>query len=283
MSLDFIFNKLGLTKKVIVTGGSGFVGSYIIKELGTRAINFDLKIGKDMMVKGIDEVAKEAEAIIHLAIDPIDQEDRTDFEKMQKVMELARKNNLKVVYVSSAAVYKDYDRNTNRETDDIEGLTPYAQSKVDCEYLAASYRGKVRTTILRYFNVYGEGQTPAYAGVITKFLDGLKEGEVSIYGEGGQIRDFIKVEDVAKITVNALGSKWDNLVVNVGTGVPTTINDLYQLFVKLSGKYLKSVTLPARKEIFRSCADNTLLRHLWGQPDPDLEEGIKQLIKNKYG
>lgn len=269
-------------KRIIVTGGSGFVGSYVMKELGDRGVNIDLKEGKDLF--DLDDLnVGDVEAIIHLAVDPIDKEERDDFKMVKHLVDLCSRNNLKLVHASSAAVYKDYDRNTNRETDDLEGLTSYARAKIESEYLLAAYRGKARITVLRFFNIYGEGQNPAYAGVITKFLEALKGGEVTIYGTGEQTRDFVKVEDVAKIVVSAVDDKWNNQIVNVGTGKPTTINDLYQLFIKLSGKYLKKVNVLPRQEIFRSCADNTILRYLWGQPDSDLEEGIKQLIKNKYG
>src|SRR3990167_469242 len=73
-------------KKVIVTGGSGFVGSYVMRELGDRGINLDLRIGRDLFTS-LELVAKESEAIIHLAIDPLNIEANKDLEKTQKVLE----------------------------------------------------------------------------------------------------------------------------------------------------------------------------------------------------
>lgn len=285
MAEDILSSLMSMSqKKVICTGGSGFIGQHVMKELGARGINCDLKVGKDLYSDTFEEEAKECSAIIHLAVDPVKNETNSDFEKMMRILNVANRNNLKVVFASSAAVYADNDQNTKREYDAVGPLSAYAQAKLESEYLCMAYARKVPITILRYFNVYGPGQNSEYVGVITAFLEGIKYGEVTINGTGDQVRDFIHVDDVAKITVAALDPKWSDATVNVGTGKPTTVNDLYKMFVKLSGKYLKAnYDYTARSGIYRSCADNTSLRTLWGQPNTDLENNLKEMIAAKYG
>lgn len=286
MSEDILGNLLKSSRhQILVTGGSGFVGSYLLERLGPRAINFDLKIGRDIFSADFEAEAKNCWAVIHLAVDPMNQVTNTDFEKTQRVLEVAKKNNLKVIFASSASVYRDWGRNSQRETDDLQPLSAYAQAKIDSEYLCAAYRSIIQITVLRYFNIYGKGQNPIYAGAISRFLEGLDNGTITVYGNGDQTRDFIRVEDVADITIAALDAAWDNQIVNVGTGKSISINELVKIFVRNSGRYLhKAVNYAeARPEIYRSCADNTQLRLLWGQPDTNIEEGIKKLIAEKYG
>jgi len=88
---------------------------------------------------------------------------------------------------------------------------------------------------LRYFNVYGIGQTGSYAGVITKFLENIKnQKSFIINGNGNQIRDFIHVKDIAKANLVAMESKIENGFFNIGTEIPTSINDLAKLMIELS-------------------------------------------------
>ena len=124
-----------------------------------------------------------------------------------------------------------------KENSERNPINPYGQTKLDDEYLFEKY-SKIGTKIigLRYFNIFGKGQTLEYAGVITKFLDRIKKDEAPIiFGDGTQLRDFIYVEDIVMANLRAMESKTTSLLVNVGTGSAITILELAQMMIEVSG------------------------------------------------
>jgi len=134
---------------------------------------------------------------------------------------------------------------------------------------------------LRCFNVYGIGQTRAYAGVITQFLRRIKEKKPPIiFGDGSQIRDFIHVEDVAEANLAAMNRNLDYEIFNVGSGIPTSILNLAKLMIKISQEELESKFEPALEgDVQYSQADITKIKdELNWKPKITLEEGITDLI-----
>jgi UDP-glucose 4-epimerase len=142
--------------------------------------------------------------------------------------------------------------------------SPYGEQKYQGELLCQEYTKQygLPTVVLRYFNVYGEGnnETGAYAPVTARFLKAKREGRpLEITGDGSQTRDFVYVKDVATVNAEAISllNKNAHICINVATGTPISINDIATL---IGGEKL---FLPARNEIQHSVADIAILHQLF--------------------
>ena len=148
-------------------------------------------------------------------------------------------------------------------------LSPYGASKVAGETMVSCYRNlnQIQNTLsLRFFNIYGKGQTPQYAGVITKFTERLSQRlPPIIYGDGNQTRDFISVNDVvnailfaSKLNDEDNSNNASNMALNIATGRPIRIKDLARLMIKIFRSDLDPIFLEAKKEdIVNNYADLT--------------------------
>jgi UDP-glucose 4-epimerase len=136
---------------------------------------------------------------------------------------------------------------------------------------------------LRYANVYGPRQDPhGEAGVVAIFCANLAEGRTSrINGSGEQTRDYVYVQDVARANVLALEDEIPPGAYNVGTGVETSVNSLYELLLRVSGKSLQPEHGPAKPgEQLRSSVDSTLARGVIGwRPAVDLTDGLSETLR----
>ena len=165
------------------------------------------------------------------------------------ILDACAKNHVEnFVFASSGAVYGEPKILPIMENHIMEPLSPYGASKVAGEALLCSYVfcGKIKKGItLRFFNVYGEGQNPQYAGVITKFAEKLSKGlPPTIYGNGQQTRDFIYVGDIVKAIIFAAQSKevtHGYHTFNVATGKSTSVIDLALIMMKIFGQNVKPV------------------------------------------
>ena len=192
------------------------------------------------------------------------------------------------VYISSAAVYGNPVRLPISEDHPVDPLSPYGASKLAGEYYVKTlFGGNGGAVTLRLFNVYGLGQNPEYAGVISKFLERLAEGKPPIiFGTGEQTRDFIHVEDVARAIEKALTIRLEEyMVFNIGTGKRISIRELAELMIKLFGLNLEPVYGPPRRgDIMHSYADISRAKRILGwHPSISLEEGLKKLIETYRG
>jgi UDP-glucose 4-epimerase len=187
------------------------------------------------------------------------------------VLEYARAHGVKkVVFASSAAVYGDVAELPVDESTHCQPVSPYGIDKYASE-LALDYYACVHgvpTTALRFFNVYGPRQDPSspYSGVISIFTDRARAGRpLTIFGDGGQTRDFVFVGDVVRAIVSALGDGNARLVANVGTGGETTVLQLAKAIVQLTGGTSEVTHAPARAgEILKSRARVDRLRNALG-------------------
>ena len=249
--------------KFIVTGGAGFIGNNIVRQLlkqnHTPIVIDNLYRGKIERISSLDvefhkidirdfdqlrNILKNSDGIFHEAALTDVQESFTKQQQYidvnvrgtENVFRIAKEFDLKVVYASSSSVYGNPKKNPINENSERNPINPYGKTKLDDEFLAEKYsKDNVSIIGLRYFNVYGEGQTGSYAGVITKFLNRLKEKKSPIiFGAGTQIRDFIFVGDVALANIVAMQSNVKNGFYNIGTGITTSIQQLAKIMIELS-------------------------------------------------
>ena len=301
--------------KYVVTGGAGFIGNNIVKLLIKKGHDVDiidnLHTGKkenlnEIMDKvnffkidirdknSLEEIIKNSNGIFHEAALTAVPE---SFEKPQEyhdvnvigtknIFEIAKKENIRVVYASSSSIYGNVKNIPIIEKADRKPINPYGQTKLDDEFLAEEFSKNNLSVIgLRYFNVYGIGQTGSYAGVITKFLENIKsQKSFTINGSGNQIRDFIHVEDIAKANVTAMESEIKNGFFNVGTGIQTSINDLAKSMIEISNfEHQINYGPQLEGDVNISQADMTFTNKLFRwKHEINLKEGLKDLIQNYF-
>ena len=223
-------------KKVIVTGGAGFIGSHLVKKLidnGTKDILVidDLSTGRIKNIEGIDEVNFENKKIeeinnlnelfkdydfcYHLAagvgvqyiMDNLSKSLLTNIESTHKVFEACKENNIPVLITSTSEIYgTSEEKEWSEETKSLIGPTTklrwsYAASKMIDEFLALSEfeEGKLNPIVVRLFNIIGPNQLPDFGMVVPKFIDSaLKDEPITIHGDGSQSRSFTWVGDVVE-------------------------------------------------------------------------------------
>jgi UDP-glucose 4-epimerase len=200
----------------------------------------------------------------------------------------------RLVFAASCSAYGDLSpEQPKRETDPVSPQSPYAAAKLACEHLCTAYYHSygVPTVALRYFNVFGPRQDPAtlYAAVIPRFVDAALQGvPASIYGDGGQTRDFCFVDNVVQANLLACQAPIDRVggqVFNIGCGEATSLLQLQALLATLIAERdqqtLPSVRFaPARAgEVRHSRADIGKARELLGYtPQISLRHGLEQTL-----
>ncbi len=302
---------------VLVTGGAGFIGLHVVRQLvdkgyavrifdnmfrGDRGAVAELaKLGdvtlidQDVRYGGAVHAAMAGcDSVIHLAAVSINKSVADPYESMEintigthNVLAAAADHKVRrVVFASSASVYGDPDHLPMHEDDQLKPQTPYCISKRTGEELCAYYerRSGLSWIALRFFNVYGEGQktTAYYTSVINHFVNRLKNGEPPIIdGEGKQSMDFIHVVDIARSVVMALEAEKDNTVVNVGTGVDTSIADLARILIEAVGVDVEPIFNPRKVLVARRAADTTRAKEVLGfEPTITVRDGMTALIRN---
>lgn len=254
-------------KRVLVTGGAGFVGANAVRrlvELGAQVSVLDnLETGRHedlapgaQFVAGsvedptvVERLVASAQIVLHLAARNIivsTRNPKDDFSTnvggTLNVLLAARQAGVeRVVYSSSASVYGNSRYLPANEDDAPNLLSPYAVSKYAGEsYCRAFYESyELPTSVVRYSNVYGPGQSARnpYCGVIGKFFEGARQGRpISIHGDGLQTRDFTYVDDAVEATLlAAVRPRAVGEIFNVGTGFETSINTLAETVREVSG------------------------------------------------
>lgn len=267
--------------KICITGHRGFIGSYV-QRLLPEAFGYDIADDSRNDILNTGHFTRflqdrEIDTIIHLAaLVSIPDSQRypqsyiaNNINGTASVIQAALSAGVKkVVYASSSASYEP--------TSSVYAFTKYAP-----ELLLQHYQDKLETASLRFFNVYGKGSNPAYARVIDEFIKGIKkDGNVTIFGDGEQTRDFIHVLDVAHgIKAAAILSLGKDKVLDFGSGKSVSINTLAQVVADRLGRPVKITHAPARQEVRHSRAKYSLVDLFeFTKPLISLEEGIDSLL-----
>jgi len=292
--------------RAVVTGGAGFIGSHVVEALLARGdevtVVDDLSNGKRENVPagrrlletdirdGVSRIFDEArpELCVHLAaqVDVRVSVERPDHDASVNVLgtiavlEAAREHETQVVFSSTGgAIYGECDEPAGEDAE-RRPLAPYGVSKLAGEEYLAAYNRLygARHVALRYGNVYGPRQDPhGEAGVVAIFLGRLAAGEPArIFGDGSQTRDYVYAGDVARATLAAAGHEGG--VFNVGTGIETSVVELYELCRRVAGSAVEAEQAPARLgELQRSVLDvSRAERELGWRPEVPLEDGLRR-------
>ena len=302
--------------KIFVTGGAGFIGSALVKSLlekNHEVIIFDnfsnsteenisplINKGSSLVrgdVTNYEDLAgslDNCDLVVHLAAqisveESIKKPEATHAINVDGTLNLlkacvANKVN-KILAISSAAVYGQPKVLPLTEASQISPISPYGESKVAMEKHLEDFSSKhgIETISLRLFNVYGKGQTDAYAGVITKFMKNISENKpLIIFGNGSNTRDFISVNDVVASIHSAMkniAGKQGNQY-NIATGKSVSIKELAEMMLAISGKKLDiKYESPKKGDIMHSQTTIDLAQKELGfYPKTKLEDGMKQLL-----
>lgn len=299
--------------KFIVTGGAGFIGNNIVRLLLEKGhdvvvldnfntgkkenlISIENKIELHILdirdKEAIKNIISDSDGVFHQAalanvyesFSRSDEYFDVNVKGTKNIFEIAKDNKIKVVFASSSSVYGEVNKIPIKETFDTKPIHPYGQTKLECEHLAEQFSQKGAKIIgLRYFNVYGTGQNDAYAGVITKFLNNIKENKPpEIFGDGAQTRDFVFVKDVANANFCAMMSDVDFGFFNIGCNESISILQLAEIMIKKSNCNLKpEFKDPLQGDAKVSLADITLANTKIGwYPKYKLEKWFEEEVFN---
>lgn len=300
--------------RYLVTGGAGFIGSNTVDELLRRGHSVtvldDLSAGKEAnlaairdkitLIRGtitdretMDKACRGADYVIHLAArtsvprsvkEPLET-NHVNVDGTLNVLVAARDAGVRrVVFASSSAVYGETPTLPKHERLPPAPISPYGVTKLVGEVYGTVFHRTygLDFVALRYFNVFGPRQDPTsqYSGVLSRFLTAMRDGgQLSVYGDGEQSRDFTFVQNVVTANLQACETPGiAGLIVNLGTGSRYTLNHTLRLLEKFSGKPPKAKYEDPRKgDIRDSQADISLAAKSFGyKPQVNFEEGLRK-------
>jgi UDP-glucose 4-epimerase len=300
-------------KRIVVTGGLGFIGSNLVEGLveDNEVIIIDdlssgkleniehLKMENLNLIKGnitelnLKKIFKDVDYVFHEAAlisvpesveNPLIYNEINVKGTLQLLIAARDAGVKKVVFASSSAVYGDNKSLPISEDASLRPLSPYAVNKATgemyCQVFTENY--DLPTVSLRYFNVFGSRQDPnsAYAAVIPNFISAILKGEKPvIYGDGEQSRDFIPVKQVVKANIQACQSN-ETGVFNIALGKSTTINQLWDIIKEFMGTDVEPVYMEPRPgDVRHSLADVSRAKSIGFKPKSDFKEDLGETVE----
>lgn len=296
--------------RVLVTGGSGFIGSHLVKKVVEegckQVVVLDKfirpnKLPSDDKLKIIEgeitdkETLKEAiqdiDYVFHMAVLPLGpctENPRACLEininGTFNVIEAARDAGVKkIVFSSASSVYGDTEQ-TMDESHPLNARTMYGASKIAAEYFLRAFYDmyKLDYVILRYMNVYGPGQE---GGLIMNVLKRIKQGAPPvIFGDGSQSFDFVYVDDVVNANILAMESNVTDEAFNIGGEEEVAVKELVSMLLELTGSDLAAeFRLDEKVPMQRRVGSSQKAKKLLGYaPSVDLREGLKKVIEAEF-
>ncbi|WP_049925910.1 NAD-dependent epimerase/dehydratase family protein [Halopiger goleimassiliensis] len=297
-------------RSILITGGAGFVGSHIASRLPEAsevrvldafttgrpenvpddATIVEGDVRDDDVVaealEGIDLVFHEAALVsVERSVAAPATSHRINADATLRLLEAARDHDARVVLASSAAIYGQPETVPIPESAPKEPASPYGLDKLTIDHYARLYHELygLETVALRYFNVYGPGQTAGeYSGVISAFVDKALAGEdITVHGDGGQTRDFVYVEDVVQANRKAAVTDHVGTAYNVGSGESISIRELAELVREVTDSDSDIVHVDGRTgDIEHSEADISKARDgLEYEPTVSIREGLERTVE----
>lgn len=278
---------------VLITGGSGFIGSHLDKFLRNRYHTISLsskefELRKEQMFDTLE--AENIRHVVHLAgktFVPESWENPRIFYEINitgtlNVVEFCRKNSIGMTYIS-AYIYGQPERNPISETAAVNPNNPYAQSKYLAEQLCRFYCENfgMDITVLRLFNVFGPGQKEHFLipYIIKQILD---EGDTVHVQDLAPKRDYIYIDDVCKAIELSIKKTDGYQLYNIGSGRSYSVGEVIAMAQKIAGtdKTVISKNNVRRHELNDVIADISLVRREWGwEPDVSLETGLARCME----
>ena len=300
-------------RRVLVTGGAGFIGSNLVRALldrgdevrvldnfstGSRSnlegLGIEIVEGELRSYERVHNAVRGVDTVFHLGAlgsvprsvqDPLTSS-AVNIEGTLNVLLAARDEGIRrVVFSSSTSVYGSSREMPTTEASPPDPLSPYGVAKLAAERYCLAFSRvyhSFETVVLRYFNVFGPRQSPSsqYAAVIPRFITAIAAGSpIAIHGDGEQSRDFTYVDNVVDATIRAAHADGaSGSAFNVAGGSPASVNHVAETIGQLLGKpVLKEKQPPRAGDIRDSWADLSAARSVLGyEPSVSLEEGLKR-------